>query len=122
MSYSKKIIKEDYQFAAKAAGYEIGWANDRAWVMPHYGPAPEGELIENHPLCRAWVPDEVDGDAFRLMVAVHKWAHENPIAWQDQQETMQNAYFKLDNAMSSGDTKAVKKAIFELAIETGKVK
>jgi hypothetical protein len=52
--------REEYEFAAKAAGYELEWD-----IGDYVHPIVSGNY-------QLWLPKDVDGDAFRLMVDVGK--------------------------------------------------
>lgn len=56
-------IRQILSLAAKAAGYDVAW-NEHWQCYQHKNPAPNSRGFIRHP----WVPDENDGDAFRLLV------------------------------------------------------
>lgn len=92
--------------AAKSAGYNVQFDGDVAWRLN-----PETCAWEE------WKPRESDADAFRLFVKIRNLGLKNPVAWDDQPDSMQRAWIEVTDALDSGDEARCRLAITTLAAE-----
>ena len=104
--------KEDYEFAAKAAGIEIE-CNDNG-VFGYYS------LFRGHlPQWEEWNPKDDDGDSFRLMVKLGLLVHgdASPCSVYCQVGECPDAFLEKSKPDPYA---ATRRAIFRAAVEIGK--